>query len=137
MIKYDDLLSSESIEDKMKGYDDLAGIFYTGGTTGRSKGVMFSHANMVIDAFNVLYQEILVRTARWLHAAPMFHIADCAGLIWYKPAGGSHFFYSLGLYLKLFFEAVSKFKINETILVPTMVNMAVNDPEIKNYDFHV
>ena len=36
MIKYEDLLSSESIDDKMRGYDDLAGIFYTGGTTGRS-----------------------------------------------------------------------------------------------------
>ena len=37
MVKYDDLISDEAIEDKMRGYDDLAGIFYTGGTTGRSK----------------------------------------------------------------------------------------------------
>ena len=52
MIKYDDLLITESIDDKMRGYNDLAGIFYTGGTTGRSKGVMLSHTNMVINAFN-------------------------------------------------------------------------------------
>ena len=54
MVKYDDLISDEILEDKMKGYDDLAGIFYTGGTTGRSKGVMLSHTNMVIDALIVL-----------------------------------------------------------------------------------
>ncbi|MET0879015.1 MAG: AMP-binding protein, partial [Tardiphaga sp.] len=33
---------SEPILDAMRGRDDLAGIFYTGGTTGRSKGVMLS-----------------------------------------------------------------------------------------------
>ena len=29
---------------------DLAGLFYTGGTTGASKGVMLSHANLVANA---------------------------------------------------------------------------------------
>ena len=66
-------------------------------------------------------------------AAPMFHIADCAGLFGVNQAGGNWLFI-YGFVPKLFFEAVSKNKINETILVPTMVNMAVNDPEIKNYD---
>ena len=133
MIKYEDLLGTESIDDKMRGYNDLAGIFYTGGTTGRSKGVMLSHTNMVINAFNGAVSGDFGPHSRWLHAAPMFHIADCAGLFGVSQAGGSHFFIP-GFTPKLFFDAVSKNKINETILVPTMVNMAVNDPEIKNYD---
>ena len=33
-----------------RGPDDLSGLFYTGGTTGLSKGVMLSHANQVINA---------------------------------------------------------------------------------------
>ena len=52
MLPYDDLITDATIEDSMKGNNDLAGIFYTGGTTGRSKGVMLSHTNMVIDAYN-------------------------------------------------------------------------------------
>ena len=133
MLPYNDLITDVTIEDSMKGNNDLAGIFYTGGTTGRSKGVMLSHTNMVIDAYNCIVMGNMNQNARWLHAAPMFHIADCAGLFAISQIGGSHFFIP-GFVPKLFFEAVSKFKITETILVPTMVNMAVHDPEIKNYD---
>ena len=54
MLPYNDLITDVTIEDSMKGNNDLAGIFYTGGTTGRSKGVMLSHTNMVIDAYNCI-----------------------------------------------------------------------------------
>ena len=36
MISYEDLITSAATEDALRGYDDLAGLFYTGGTTGRS-----------------------------------------------------------------------------------------------------
>ena len=135
MISYDDLITSQSVDDELRGYDDLAGLFYTGGTTGRSKGVMLSHTNMVIDALNCALMANMNENARWLHAAPMFHIADCAGLFGISQVGGSHYFIP-GFIPKLFFEAVSKFKITETILVPTMVNMAVHDPEISNFNLN-
>ena len=32
--------------------NDLAGLFYTGGTTGASKGVMLSHRNLIANAFH-------------------------------------------------------------------------------------
>ena len=133
MIDYESLITNDSSEDELRGYDDLAGLFYTGGTTGRSKGVMLSHTNMVVDALNCAVMANMNEEAKWLHAAPMFHIADCAGLFAISQIGGSHYFIP-GFVPKLFFDAVSKFKITETILVPTMVNMAVHDPEIKNYN---
>ncbi len=55
------------------GPDDLAALLYTSGTTGRSKGAMLSHRNLLSNA------EVLVKAWRFtaedvlLHALPIFH----------------------------------------------------------------
>src|SRR5439155_24684857 len=54
MRGYEDLLAAPPIADVMSGGDELAGIFYTGGTTGKAKGVMLSHRNLVVNAANVI-----------------------------------------------------------------------------------
>ncbi|MDR5653248.1 malonate--CoA ligase [Ruixingdingia sedimenti] len=56
-----------------RGPGDLAGLLYTSGTTGRSKGAMMSHRNLLSNA------EVLVDLWRFtrddvlLHALPIFH----------------------------------------------------------------
>jgi acyl-CoA synthetase (AMP-forming)/AMP-acid ligase II len=37
-----------------RGGEALAGLFYTGGTTGRPKGVMLTHAGLVTSALGTL-----------------------------------------------------------------------------------
>lgn len=57
----------------VRGPDDLAAFLYTSGTTGRSKGAMLSHRNLLSNA------EVLTREWRFtsddvlLHALPIFH----------------------------------------------------------------
>ena len=78
---YKSLLAAASpIPDAMAGRDDLAGIFYTGGTTGRSKGVMLSHGNLMADALQFLAEGLFSRDDVYLHAAPMFHLANGAAM---------------------------------------------------------
>lgn len=74
-VSYEELIAThEPVEDARRSGDELAGIFYTGGTTGFPKGVMLSHANMVTSAAGtVATGELLSGDARFLHAAPMFH----------------------------------------------------------------
>ena len=61
-----------------RGPDELAAILYTSGTTGRSKGAMLSHGNLLSNA------EVLKKQWGWrapeqggdvlIHALPIFHV---------------------------------------------------------------
>ena len=57
-----------------RGDDDLAAILYTSGTTGRSKGAMLTHGNLLSNA------EVLKTYWGWregdvlIHALPIFHV---------------------------------------------------------------
>lgn len=65
--------AADRVEPVACGPDDLAAFLYTSGTTGRSKGAMLSHRNLLSNA------EVLVREWRFtdgdvlLHALPIFH----------------------------------------------------------------
>ena len=134
MEGYEEIINaSEPIEDSLRGYDDIAGIFYTGGTTGRSKGVMLSHSNLVSNSFNTLASFRFESTLRWLHAAPMFHIADITGVLTITQLSGEHYFIP-GFTPDGVLKSVEGYKITDTILVPTMVNMLVHHPEVTKYD---
>jgi len=55
--------------------DTLAGLFYTGGTTGASKGVMLSHRNLISNAMHNMTVVQPSEEHVWLIMAPMFHAA--------------------------------------------------------------
>jgi malonyl-CoA/methylmalonyl-CoA synthetase len=57
-----------------RGADDLAAILYTSGTTGRSKGAMLTHGNLLSNA-QVLHQAWgWQRSDVLIHALPIFHV---------------------------------------------------------------
>lgn len=60
---------------------DLAGLFYTGGTTGKSKGVMLSHRNLISNAFHYIASVPQCEDDVMLVMAPLFHAAGSNGVI--------------------------------------------------------
>ncbi len=56
-----------------RGPDDLAALLYTSGTTGRSKGAMMSHANLLSNAEMLVREWHFTERDVLLHALPVFH----------------------------------------------------------------
>lgn len=55
MLSYESMIAqSEPMEDTRRDGSDLAGVFYTGGTTGFPKGVMLTHAGMYVNALAIV-----------------------------------------------------------------------------------
>lgn len=113
--------------------DEVAGLFYTGGTTGRSKGVMLTHRNMVSNFYHTAVLTGVSQHSRYLHAAPMFHLADGASMVSITIVGGTHCVIR-SFTPKALMQAIEAYKVTSTLLVPTMLGMVMNDPDFKKYD---
>ncbi len=121
------------IDDDGAAGDALAGIYYTGGTTGQSKGVMLSHTNLVANAMNVVVAVGYTRDAVYLHAPPMFHLADGCSTFGVTIQGGRHVF-APRFDPVTFLELVQRERVTDATLVPTMLNMILSHPRFPEFD---
>lgn len=120
-------------EDALRQGDDLALIIYTGGSTGRSKGVMLSHENLCANGMSALQTIGYDERSVYLHAGPMSHLADGMSTFALTLAAGTHVFlprFTVESCLAL----IQTQKITHVCLVPTMVEMLVSGAEKGSYD---
>lgn len=113
--------------------DAVLALIYTSGTTGRPKGVVLTHGNMLADVDHGNYWVPNGEGDVYLHAAPMFHIADFP-LMFASPAFGACQVTIPKFSPRSFCETVERERVTRTVLVPTMINMLTQFPELGKYD---
>jgi acyl-CoA synthetase (AMP-forming)/AMP-acid ligase II len=121
------------VADALRGGDDLAAVMYTGGTTGRPKGVMLSHANLASNVLSANLAATRPVNSVGIHCAPMFHVGGMA--------------LALQLIQRLcrqvilpgfdelpVLQAIAAEGGTETFLVPTMLKRLVEHPRLADFD---
>ena len=101
---------------------------YTGGTTGRSKGVMHSHRGMVQGAVSVLSSWEMPASPRYLACAPITH----AAMLPIAPTlmRGGTVVLTQGFTPDVWLDIVERERVDYAFLVPTMINALLDHPEL-------
>src|ERR1700758_4316696 len=108
-------------------------LIYTSGTTGQPKGVMVTHGNVLADIHNFNYWMRYTEAGIYLHAAPIFHIADFPSMF-AAPAFGARQIAIPKFSAQTFCETVEREQVTHTVLVPTMINLLTQFPNARKYD---
>ena len=134
VMPYEELIAqSPVLPDARRGGQDLAALFYTGGTTGRAKGVMLSHDNFLANSMTALVNLGIREDTVHLHTAPLFHLAGGSRLFTITVAGGTHAVIPR-FEPEAFLHAIEAFGVNVTVVVPSMLNALLNLDGFDDYD---
>lgn len=118
---YEELLSAaKPIIDCGRKGDDIACLFFTGGTTGTPKAVMLSHSNIMANSINFISHIGMDDNTVHLHCGPLYHVAAAVRLFSVTLAAGTH------VILPKFdahevLRAISEKKVTLATFVPTML----------------
>jgi len=113
--------------------DDICWLSYTGGTTGRSKGVMNPHRVVVAMCLAIIADWDWPRDIRYLAATPISHAAGIT--IFPVMLRGGFTRLVQGFDAETYLRVVHEEKITATFLVPTLIYALIDAEELrKKYD---
>ena len=134
LVPLSSLEEAEPAEIVARSDDELAALMYTGGTTGRAKGVMLTHANLDYAGRAGFEASYVPGVNRGLASLPLSHsyglLVTIASL--HHPERG------VGVLLRwfdpvAFLELIAEHQLQQTAVVPTMLQILLSQP-LENYD---
>ncbi len=122
-----------ALPDAVYDPEAIAALLYTSGTTAHPKGVVITHAAMLANVHHTNYWIQDWDDGVHLHAAPIFHIIDYPLLI-AAPALGLCQAALPKFTAAAFCQTVEHERVTHTVLVPTMINLLTQSPEMAKAD---
>jgi acyl-CoA synthetase (AMP-forming)/AMP-acid ligase II len=113
--------------------DAVLVLLYTSGTTGAPKGAALTHANIFSNVQDLNYWLTYRKKAVFLHASPMFHIADFPAMFAAPVFGAAQV--TLERFDALSFcTSVQTHGVTHTVLVPSMINTLCQFQELASFN---
>lgn len=116
----------------LAGAADLATLNYTGGTTGKSKGALRHHREYGGFASAILADFEIPDTPHYLAVAPISHVAGTKVLPTLIRGGTVHML--RGFDPEAVLRTIARERINFTLLVPTMIYVLLDHPQLDKTD---
>lgn len=122
-------------DDAQVSSDDLAWIFYTSGTTGRPKGAMLTHRNLITMVNTQLIEINPVRPDdRQACLAPLSHSTGLMAFQHLARGAALVFPTTEGFRPRAFYEMVERHRITTAFMVPTMIQRMLDEPNDEGRD---
>jgi acyl-CoA synthetase (AMP-forming)/AMP-acid ligase II len=137
MLTYENLIKDQSavFRDEEVERDHLAWIFYTSGTTGRPKGAMLTHHNLMVMTMNFFADMCpLGPEDAILHAAPLSHGSGLYCIPNVAKGAANVILKAKTFDPKIVFETIQRRRVTNLFLAPAMIKRLITSPEIDHYD---
>lgn len=116
------------------GEEDTAVILYTSGTTGRPKGAMLSHFNIVHSLLHFQHCMGIAPGDRLLLAVPASHVTGLIALILAAVQGQACLIMLNGFRARDFLALAAAERMTHSLMVPAMYNLCLLDPDFERFD---
>jgi O-succinylbenzoic acid--CoA ligase len=116
------------------GEEDPAVILYTSGTTGRPKGAMLTHLNVIHSVLHYRTCMRLTAADRSVLAVPASHVTGLVAITLAMFAVGGCVIMLRDFKARAFLELAARERMTHTLVVPAIYNLCLRDPDFDRFD---
>src|SRR6266481_6104969 len=133
--QFSDLINNEALHAPAAvGEEDTAMILYTSGTTGRPKGAMLAHCNVIHSAMVFVSCLQLTAADRSIAAVPLAHVTGVVANIMTMVRCAGALIIMAEFKAAEYLKVAARERVTYTVMVPAMYNLCLLQPDFDGYD---
>lgn len=114
--------------------DEVFGILYTSGTTGKPKGAMLTHLNVVHSCMHWEHVHAMTRRERTIVCVPWSHVAGLCGVLLPFLHMGGTLILMAEFRRREFLQLAQAERITHALMVPAMYGLCLLEPDLAGFE---